>query len=250
MSEDPLLAKRRIDQFHAQLQKRDHFHLLGVDRDTPPEILKSQYLKLAKAWHTDAFVGVELGDRKRKLDEIFQRINEAYEVLTDANQRAEYLVLLDRKKKGLSTDVTSILEAEGLVDDAMGHLRRGQFAEAKQALESAIARNPDDPYYRVQLGWATYRANKKSEAARSEAIGLLKEALGAQENIAEAYQYLGQIHFDQADYKQAIRWWKRCLEWDPKNMDATRGMRLATSRLEKESRSGLAKLFDKLRGKS
>jgi len=249
VSEDPLLAKRRIDQFHAQLEKRDHFQLLGVDPETPPETVKAQYLKLAKTWHADAFVGVDLGDRKRKLDEIFQRINEAFEVLTDATQREEYLVLLERRKKGLSTDVTSILKAEALVDDAVGNLRRGRYAEAKTALEEAIQLNPDDPLYRVQLGWATYCENKKSESSQNQAIDILKQAVKAQENIAEAYQYLGQIYFDRKDYKQAIRWWKRCLEWDKKNMEATRGLRLATSRLEKENRSGFAKLFDKIRGK-
>lgn len=249
MSEDPLLAKRRIDQFHGQLEKRNHFQLLGVDAETPHETVKAQYLKLARTWHADAFVGIELGDRKRKLDEIFQRVNEAYEVLSDPDQRAEYLIMLDRKKKGLSTDVSAILRAEALVDDALADMRRSQFADAKTKLEEAIQLNGEDPLYRVQLAWATYGANKKSAAAQEQAVGLLKAAVKERENIPEAYQYLGQIYFDRAEYKQAIRWWKKCLEWEPKNMDASRGLRLATTRLEKENRPGIVKLFDKLRGK-
>jgi len=249
VSEDPLLAKRRIDQFHAQLEKRDHFQLLGVEPETPPEVVKSQYLKLARTWHADAFVETDLGDRKRKLDEIFQRVNEAFEVVSDPGQRAEYLVLLERKKKGLSTDVNAILNAEALVDDALAEMRRSQFASAKSKLQEAIELNGEDPLYRVQLARATYGAAKSSHGAQEEAIDILKAVVKERENIPEAYQYLGQIHFDRGDYQRAIRWWKKCLEWDRKNTDASRGIRLATTRLEKENRPGIVKLFDKLRGK-
>lgn len=244
------MAKRRIDQFHAQLEKRNHFQLFGVDPETPPDVVKSQYLKLAKAWYVDTFAGIDLGDRKRKLDEVNQHINEAYAVLSDPDKRAEYMVMLERKKKGLSTDVNAILQAEALVDEAMGLMRKSQFAPAKQMLEEALRLNGEDPLYRVQLAWATYAAAKKSQSAQDEAIGLLKQATKSQENLPEGYQYLGQIYFDRGEYKHAIRWWKKCLEWDRKNMEASRGLRLATTRLEKEeNRSGIAKLFDKLRGK-
>ncbi len=249
MSEDPLLAKRRIDQFYALLDKRNHFELLGVELETPPEVVKEQYIARAKQWHTDAFVGIELGDRKRKLDEIFQRINEAYEVVGDPVKRSEYLTYLDRKKQGLATDVHSVLRAEGLVDDALAKIRKRDFASALSDLEEAMKLNPDDPLYEVQYAWATYSANKRSTEKREEAIKLLKACIKKQENLVDAYQYLGQIYFEQADYKKAIRWWKGCLEWDSKNMDAARGLRLANTRLEKENRSGIAKFFDKLRGK-
>jgi len=250
VTDDPLLAKRRIDQFHAQMEKRDHFQLLGVERETPPDVLKSQYVRLAKAWYVDTFAGIDLGDRKRKLDEINQRINEAHEVLSTPELRDEYIVMLDRKKRGLSTDVSSILQAEALVDDAMAAMRKGAFAEAKAQLQEALQLNGEDPLYLVHLGWATYAANKKSADAREEAVGYLKQAVKDRENSPEGYQHLGQIYFDQGDYKSAIRWWKKCLEWDRKNVEASRGLRLATARYEKEqNRSGISKLFDKLRGR-
>jgi curved DNA-binding protein CbpA len=249
VSDDPVLAKRRIDQFHAQLAKRNHFQLLGVEPDTPAETVRAQYLRFAKKWQPDAFAGIDIGDRKEKLDAIAQRLNEAYEIISDPDQRAEYLIRIDREKRGLSTDVTAILQAEALVDDAMGHLRKGAFAEAKEELKKAMELNGEDPLYRVQFAWATYGTNKKSASVQDEAIGLLKKSIKEQESLPDAYQYLGQIYFDRAEYQLAVRWWKKCLEWDRQNMEAQRGIRLANSRIEKESRSGLVKFFDKLRGK-
>jgi curved DNA-binding protein CbpA len=240
-------ARARIDQFYRQLERKNHFELLGVPHDVAPDALRNQFLKLARDWHADAFVGAELGDHKRKLDEIFQQINEAYETLKDEGKRSEYMILLDRKKKGLATDVHSVLRAEGLVDDALAAMRRRAWGDAKDLLQEAQQLNADDPLYLVYLGWATYQSNRKDPNTRDAAIRHLRSALERQDNLALAYQYLGQIHFDRDGYEDAIKWWKRCLRYDRNNIEATRGLRLANTRLEKANK-GLGGLISKLFG--
>ncbi|NJK89121.1 MAG: DnaJ domain-containing protein [Myxococcales bacterium] len=249
MSGDNTDKLRRIDIMHASLEKRDHFNLLGVDDEAPADTLRMQYLRLAKQWHEDSFVGVSLGERKRKLDDIFQRIQEAYETLSNAGKRAEYLVMLERQRQGLATDVASVLRAEGLVDEALGMMAKKQYGSARKSLEEAIRLNPDDPLYRVHLAWAIYMSNQKARPIQDEALGILKEAVKRQENMADAYKYAGQIHFDRNEYDAAIRWWRQCLKWDSKNTVAVRGIRLATTRIEKEKRSPLGKLLDKMLGR-
>jgi len=240
---------QRIDRFHATLERKTHFELLGVDEETPASVLRSQFIALGKQWHLDAFAGIELGDRKRKVDDIFQRINEAHETLKDPDARAEYMVLLDRRKQGLATDVHSVLRAEGLVDEALAKMRQRAWSEAKNLLEEARGLNPDDPLYRVYFAWATYQEKRSSRAVQDAAIKQLKDALSQQENLSTAHQYLGQIYFDREDYKSAIKWWRTCLRYDDKNIEATRGLRLANTRFEKQSKGGLGGLINKLFGK-
>lgn len=241
-------AQAKIERYHADIMRKNFFQILGADRDTEPDKIRAQYHNLARKWHSDAFTGLQLGPSKAKLDEIFQRIGEAYETLTTPAQRSEYITLVDRQKKGLVTDVNAIFRAEEMVDNAMAKIRRKDWASAKEDLEEAIELNPDDPLYSATLGWVLYNLNKRNDKKVKEAIDTIKAALKRQEAMPIAYQYLGQIHFAQDRGAEAIKWWKKCLEWDPKNIDAARGIRLVTTRKEKKA-SGLSGLINKLLGR-
>ena len=63
--------------------KRDYYEILGVDRNATDEEIKSAFRKLAFKYHPDH-------NRGDGAEEQFKEINEAYEVLSDANKRAAY----------------------------------------------------------------------------------------------------------------------------------------------------------------
>ena len=241
-------AKAKIERYHTEIMRKDYFQIFGADTDTDADKIRAQYHNLARKWHSDAFVGLELGASKQKLDEIFQRIGEAYETLTTPAARSEYLILVDRKKKGMVTDVNAIFRAEELVDNAMAKVKRKDWPGAQQDLEEAISLNPDDPLYSATLGWVLFNQHKRSPDRVKEAIDVIKSAIKRQEAMPAAYQYLGQIYFAQDNANEAKRWWKKCLEWEPKNIDAARGIRLVNSRSQKKS-SGLGGFINKLLGR-
>jgi DnaJ-class molecular chaperone len=59
---------------------KDYYQILGVSRDASPEEIKKAYYKLAHKYHPD-----KGGDEKK-----FKEINEAYQVLSDKEKRAQY----------------------------------------------------------------------------------------------------------------------------------------------------------------
>lgn len=63
---------------------RDYYEILGVDRDASPEVIKRAFRRLAREYHPD----VRKGDPHA--DERFKEINEAYQVLSDPDRRAQY----------------------------------------------------------------------------------------------------------------------------------------------------------------
>jgi molecular chaperone DnaJ len=65
------------------MDKRDYYEVLGVPRDADDNAIKSAYRKLARQYHPDVNRASDAGER-------FKEINEAYEVLSDAEKRSVY----------------------------------------------------------------------------------------------------------------------------------------------------------------
>lgn len=244
-------GRAEIDAQYERLDRTNHFELLGVERDTPPQQLKAAYVAAAKKWHVDAWAGAGLDPAsQQKVQAIFKQVREAHEVLSDPAARAEYLVQVDRKAKGLSTDVSAILRGESKIDEGLGHLGQKRWAPAEAAFAEAKALNKDDPLIWAHHAYARYRARRGGAAALAEAKPEFERALKAQPNLPEALEYLGTLHFELEDFAAAKRYLKRCLEISPRNVAANRLLRLANARAEKQSkRPGLLGFVDKLLGK-
>jgi curved DNA-binding protein len=65
------------------MEFRDYYQILGVQPDADAAAIKAAYRKLARKYHPD--VSKEAG-----AEEKFKEVAEAYEVLSDANKRADY----------------------------------------------------------------------------------------------------------------------------------------------------------------
>jgi len=70
------------------LNYKDYYAVLGVPKNAAEKDIKSAYRKLARKWHPDANP-----DNAKAAEEKFKEIQEAYEVLGDAEKRKKYDVL-------------------------------------------------------------------------------------------------------------------------------------------------------------
>ena len=76
-----------VRSFHtsnAMLNKRDHYEVLGVDKNADSKAIKSAFYKLAKKYHPDANQGDKECEKK------FAEVSSAYEVLSDEEKRRNY----------------------------------------------------------------------------------------------------------------------------------------------------------------
>lgn len=67
-----------------QMQKRDYYEVLGVEKSVDEQELKRAYRKLAKKYHPD------LNPNDEEAEKNFKEVSEAYEVLSDKEKRAQY----------------------------------------------------------------------------------------------------------------------------------------------------------------
>ncbi len=65
-------------------EKRDYYEVLGVAKNASEAEIKKAYRTLAKKYHPDMNPGDKTAEQK------FKEVNEAYEVLSDADKRAKY----------------------------------------------------------------------------------------------------------------------------------------------------------------
>ncbi len=65
-------------------EKRDYYEVLGVQKGASEDEIKKAYRKMAKQYHPD----LHPGDKQAEAS--FKEVNEAYEVLSDADKKARY----------------------------------------------------------------------------------------------------------------------------------------------------------------
>jgi len=75
------------------MEFKDYYHILGVEPDADDQAIKTAYRKLARKYHPDV-------SKEDDADQRFKEVAEAYEVLKDADKRAEYDQLRRYRQSG------------------------------------------------------------------------------------------------------------------------------------------------------
>jgi curved DNA-binding protein CbpA len=99
-----LPKRRRILDLYYKLDRLTHYQVFGVDETADKKAIKAAYFEVVNVFHPDRYFGKNVGSFKPKLERVFARLTEAYDVLSRNASRAEYDKYLRAQSKTRAFD--------------------------------------------------------------------------------------------------------------------------------------------------
>jgi curved DNA-binding protein CbpA/CheY-like chemotaxis protein len=235
-------ARASLFSDRGRLADGSHYDFLAVPQTASADEVKAAWFAAAKRYHSDAFSGLDLGSARPVAEELFTRVNEANSVLSDANRRAEYDVYLDRKAKGLPTDVGAILRAEGVFKRGEALFKSGRWEESEAQFREAISLNRTEAEFHAFLGMAMFKRSGKPE----EALPHLQKALEMEPRLHTGTIFLSQIYAAQGEVERAKSLLRKAIDKDPDFAQAKDELRRMPMQPAEQTKGGfLSRLLKK-----
>jgi len=228
-------TRRLIFDESARLRDATHYEVLSVLPSATPEQIKAAYFAAARKFHSDAFSSLELGSARRGSEELFQKINEANQVLGNPKTRGEYDVFVDRKAKGLPTDVAAILKAESVFQKGEIFYNAGKHEDAELCFREAIGLNHAEAEFHAYLGMTLFRRRGSAQDAYEQ----VAKALQIDPRLPSAQVFQSVLQAAMGDDDASKKTMRKLLEQDPDNALAKAEMaRQRAKALEQSKKPG------------
>jgi curved DNA-binding protein CbpA len=131
-----------IDVASEGIENRTFYEILLLPSSADQRAIKGSYYKLSKEYHPDKFYRKELGPYKEKLEIIFNKVNEAYRVLSDEEGRADYDLLVFGKDGRDAASPTEATATVNFVPEAVKKKRAAIVAKKGMAARAAAGKKP------------------------------------------------------------------------------------------------------------
>jgi tetratricopeptide (TPR) repeat protein len=222
--------RREILEAYETLRAKNHFEVLGIARGSTEAQVKEAYFRLAKRFHPDAHHDPALADLADKLEAVFIRLGEAYELLRNAHSRASYeAALAARAPAAKAPDAPP--EAPPPIDPAQEaaaadeayrraqkHFEKEQYWDAIQLLEPALPKVEGKARSKVRILLA--KAYQKNPKWVKRAEDQLQTVIREDPNNADAHFLLGSIYKTSGLKSRALHSFERVLELKPEHEQA------------------------------
>lgn len=222
-----------IEAKHRTVALEDFFVRLGVARTSSKEQVKTWFFQLAKVYHPDR-LPPSLHHLAPKASEVFEKLREAYETLSDDARRAEYLKRVARGAGDAAVQSVTKAEDQAREEAKQGEilLRRKDFAGAERRFARAHELQPRAEYLAAR-GWAIYLdPDRKGDLA--EVKSLIAKALSADGSCDRALYYSGVIARVEGNMDRAESAFRAAVRANPKHVDAQQEVHLIEMRRKKD----------------
>jgi curved DNA-binding protein CbpA len=103
-----LPRRRRILDLYYRLDQLTHYQLFGIDPSADKKAIKAAYFEIVNVFHPDRYFGKNVGSFKTKLEKVFSRLTQSYDVLARSASRDEYDNYLRAQSKTRAFDAGQV----------------------------------------------------------------------------------------------------------------------------------------------
>jgi curved DNA-binding protein CbpA len=257
--------QKQIAEIEAHFDKRTqytHYEQLEIPNQADDAMITAQFKKKAAALHVDRFVRFEISDETlEKIKQVFISVNQAYQVLSNAQSRKEYDLTLKHTSnvstqnlnspiKGATTtanvvggvvqatqDLNQIFKAEKITKEALHFIKIGKIdlaiARAKESLEI----NAEDVLALAAKTFGEFlqaKANQATVVVIGEFRDILQGLHANNEQREEILLYLGRVQLALNDLNNAKKSFEKAIALNPLFAEAKSELTLLLRRQEEE----------------
>jgi tetratricopeptide (TPR) repeat protein len=233
---DTQAKRREIVEAYETLRAKSHFEALGIARTATDAQVKEAYFRLARQFHPDTHHDPNMADLRDKLETVFIRLGEAYEVLRNPRSRAAYESEMASRaprppapdaRAAAPTPAPAVPVPVPAMDPAVAaqsvrraekYMAEEKYWDAIQLLEAAVPVLEGKPKQRARLGLA--RAYTKNPNWVHQAEQTLHEVVRDDPKNVEAYLALGQLYKAGGLRGRSVSMFRKALELKPDNEEA------------------------------
>jgi tetratricopeptide (TPR) repeat protein len=227
-------------------QGADHFQLLGVSQDVPPDALRKAYFGLARQLHPDRLAALGISDDGKHAQRLFAQINTGFAILSSPARRSQYVDVLRRGgEAAVRAEQARAEELARRILDAEEAFRRGELALRRDHPEGAVAEfelavqlHPDEADYRALLAWAQFCAAPDKVALAPRTRTSLEKAIQRSPRSVTPRFYLGRVERMLGCDKDALRHFRDVLAAAPGHAEAASEVRALEARLQAGDKPG------------
>ncbi len=201
--------RAEISTILENLSDLDHYTALGLEADATGAKIKRAYFTAAKKYHPDALARLGLEEIRNEAAQVFARIAEAFETLSDETKRAAYDAGGSDEPE---IDTARLAQAETSFRKGEILVKMGNFDGALEYLEPAVELWPEEPAYQAGLAWALYKKPRSNVARAREHFEI---AAGQAPENAQILYRLGHVLRSDGENERADELMARALAMDP-----------------------------------
>ncbi|MEM4658711.1 MAG: DnaJ domain-containing protein, partial [Candidatus Methanosuratincola sp.] len=210
------------------LDKKNHYEVLGLDRDADIDDIKASFFRLARKFHPDRNSYLE-GELREKAKSIFVRVSNAYGVLSDPKLRKEYDLSLEMES-GVEGRVRDVYEAEVSYKEGKLLLNQRRYGEAMDCFRRAVELNPEEGEYLAHFAWTKFLVGADRQSLVQETKREIERAIEMSPKCPDSYYFLGILYKQIGETKRAEENFVKAIECDETHAEAKRELWLLRRR--------------------
>jgi len=220
--------------FQEKLAAMNYYQILQVTNDAPSEEIKKAYFRLARKYHPDLFRQELSEEQMSVVDDVFDRITKAYQMLSNKEKRREYddRLAAPPEEKGLN----QAKEAEKRFRQGKTLYDQGRYEDALIFLEQCVRLDQEKANYFLLLALT----QSKLPSYRKEAEKNFLRAAKIQPWNTEAYIGLGLLYKREGLQLRARKQFEKALKIDPGHTIALKELGRSETKAKKPGMKGFS----------